>query len=134
MSLLPVYRSQCTSTLVSTLVLSQSARGTPATLAVYGSILVAGDRRAISPDGGLGLWLLAAVRPSLADHSGIQKGSGFSTPALGTPRQHIHLGSAAAGQGDPAETASGAGACLRVLGILRLRAGHHQPFRGRFSS
>ena len=64
--------------------------------------------------------------------SWLEKGSGFSPPALGAPGQRVRLGSAAPGQSDPPAAAARTGARLRILGILRLRAGHHQSFRRRF--
>ena len=54
----------------------------------------------------------------------------FKLRPLGAAHPPIRLGSAAARQSDSRAAAARPGARIRLLGILRVRAGHPQPFRG----
>ena len=67
------------------------------------------------------------IRPRSADHSSSQAGSGFHPRSAQPPRPGLRVGSAAPGQSHPPASASGLGARLRFLGILRVRAGDAEP-------
>ena len=75
--------------------------------------------------------ILAALRQSCRAHPRRQTRSRF----LASPARKTHLGfflgSAVPGQSDPGAASAGPRPRLRLLGILRLRAGHPESFRHR---
>ncbi len=96
-----------------------------------GSALVAGAGDPPAADRRLGICVLAPFSHRRAQHQAGPARSGLHHPAYRPARPRLRLGSDAAGQGDPPAPASGRRARLGFLGILRIRAGHSEPFRGR---
>src|SRR5450755_2345658 len=76
------------------------------TLAVYASILLAGDHTVAGPAGGLAVRLLAAIPESLANRAAFEKRSRVQHPTRGTPDPRFRVGSHAAGQGHPRKAAA----------------------------
>ncbi len=70
-----------------------------------------------------------ALRQSGAQDPRSQAGCGFQAGVRGQARLGFRFGSSAAEQSDPRAAAAGPRARFRVLGILRVRAGHAESFR-----
>ena len=103
-----------------------------ATLAVGASTVLAGVR----PVPGI-CWqrrsrLLAAIPQGVADGPRTRrKIADFQIQPVGRRARRFRLGSAAARESDLPAAVARLRACARLLGILRFRAGHAQPFRRR---
>src|ERR1700733_11973019 len=99
-----------------------------ATLAVGAPTVLAGGVPVPCSVSSLYYRLLVPIPKSLAGDPAVQERSRFSRPAGGPPCRRFHLGGDAARESNFPTAAAGDRSRAGVLGILRVRADHLEPF------
>src|SRR5674476_597263 len=87
----------------------------------------AGNGAVPGPAGSLGFSVWVAVGGGAAPSPPVQAGCRFQPAAASASGEKVRLGSPASGESDPRAAMARRGARIRLLGLLRVRAGHDSP-------